>query len=66
MKLYDKIHKTAKSIVFCGVVACLIAAKVSGLIVLDIVAVAIWFFGVNPVAYLLETFLHVKHQHNRI
>lgn len=66
MKTYDKVHKIAKSIVFCGVVGLLITSRITGFILVDIAAVALWFWGTNPVAYIIETILHVKHKHTRL
>lgn len=65
MKHYDKAHKIAKSIVFCTVVVLLIFSRVTGLLLIDILAVACWFWLTNPCAYVIESLLHFKHEHER-
>ena len=61
---YDKAHHIAKAIVFAIVVLLLVLARYFDLLVLDIAAVGVWFFMVNPIGYLVESVLHFNHKHN--
>ena len=60
---YDIAHKSSKVIVFFMVVLLVLLGRHFNIIYLDIAAVVVWFFGVNLVAYLLESVLHFKHRH---
>lgn len=60
---YRKSHRIAKSIVCALVILMLILSRSYDYIAFDVLAVIIWFFGVNPIGYLVETVLHFKHKH---
>ena len=61
---YDKVHHAAKVIVMAMVILLLILGRTYDTVIMDILAVAIWFFGVNLVAYIIESVLHFNHKHN--
>lgn len=69
LNTYGRDHLVAKFIV-ASVVACLITgAQVSEMpwsIALNLAAVYIWFFGINPVAYIVEWVLKHPHLHNKL
>lgn len=69
MNNYDKDHKLAKLIVAI-VVTCLITlAQFSELpysLILNGVSVFVWFFGVNPTAYVIESILKHEHKHKKL
>lgn len=54
-------HKLAKVIV-CAIVITLLLVNESGGRLLDILAVVVWFFGINPTQYCIETFMKHKHK----
>ena len=66
---YDKDHKIAKFIV-CNIVVVLITlAQINELpysLILNGLAVYIWFFGVNPIGYLVETIKGHDHEHPKV
>jgi hypothetical protein len=58
---YDKDHKIAKVIVCSTVIALLVINRSLDSVYLDVFAVVVWFFGINPIARLLEiVFKHSK------
>ena len=59
---YHRDHRLAKTIVCFLVVLFLVLGKITGWIIMDIIAVPIWFFGVNPIQYVIETLRHHKHK----
>ena len=63
---YDADHRTAKFIVAAIVCILLISGHYTGWIILDIIGVFIWFFGVNSVAYVVEEVRHHSHKHGRL
>jgi hypothetical protein len=63
---YRKIHKLAKLVIFALVVLLLVINRVYNLLILDILAVALWFFGVNTVAYIIEHVLNLRHTHDKV
>ena len=65
-KRYKMAHMCAKIIVFLLIVILLIVGRTYDIMFLDILAVAVWFFGVNPVAWAIEEALHIKHLHSKI
>lgn len=64
MKQYDKVHKIAKAITCALVIGILLIGAGSRL--LDIIAVLVWFWGTNPIAYIIETILKIKHRHTKV
>lgn len=63
-KQYELCHTLAKLLVSFCVVLLLILSRNFEMVSLDIAAVIVWFFGVNPVAYCLESVLRFQHRHN--
>jgi len=63
---YERAHRTAKAIVCAMVIFLLILSRYFDTVVFDGMAVIVWFFGVNPIGYLVETVLHYKHRHKKI
>lgn len=57
---YKLAHNVAKTIVTSVV----IFLMVLDMRVWDIIAVIVWFWSVNPVAWVVEELLHLKHKHN--
>lgn len=66
MSEYDKVHRTAKVITCTLVVAVMCLAKYYEVFTLEVIAIIIWFFGVNPVAYLIEEVKQMRHRHKRL
>lgn len=66
MSTYSKDHKLAKLIVFFMVSALLITNRYYNVVILDVIAVFIWFFAVNPVGYAIEHFLDHEHKHEKV
>lgn len=66
MSGYRQTHKVAKGIVFFLVIVLLILSRRFDTVYLDIAAVAVWMWGTNPVGYLLESFTHSKHDHDKL
>lgn len=67
MSDYDKDHLLAKLIIAIIVSVLLTISQLIGLpwsLILNVVAVFIWLFGVNPLGYLIETVRHHIHKHN--
>lgn len=62
---YDKVHHWAKAIVCTSVIILILLGRHLDIICIDVAAVVIWFFGVNPVAYVIESVLKLKHRHSR-
>ena len=58
---YEYVHKTAKAITCTIVIGLLLFDQRS----LDILAVIVWFFAVNPIGYLLEEICKIKHRHGK-
>lgn len=63
---YKLAHKTAKAVVCAIVIFLLLLARYYDTVFLDATAVVIWFFGVNPIGYVLETLLQFKHRHEKL
>ena len=63
MSIYRKTHILSKLIVCILVVILMILGRVTNFIVLDIIAIVIWFFGVNLIGWLIEEAKHIKHNH---
>ena len=66
IKRYDKIHLASKLIVCvvqCGLV---LLHEVIGTVIVLLMMTVLFYFGVNTVAYLLESIVHYKHKHNKI
>ena len=69
MNSYDKDHLIAKLIIATIVTVLISLAQITALpyrMVLNGLAVFIWFFGVNPMGYLIETILKHKHSHKKL
>ena len=63
---YKHIHKLAKLIV-CLINTVLVLVFYHSHIELLIIFINIsYFFGVNTVAYVLESILHTKHEHDKL
>jgi len=58
---YRRAHYIAKAIV-CAIVILLLLMDIR---ILDMIAVIVWFFGINPIGYVVENVLHFKHRHNK-
>ena len=56
-------HWLAKLLIALLVCGLLITGRYTGNVAFDVVGVFIWFFGVNGVAYVIESILHHKHKH---
>jgi hypothetical protein len=63
---YKKAHHIAKGIVCAVVIFLLILSRSYDTVVFDALAVIVWLFGVNPVAYVIESILHYKHNHSKL
>ena len=63
---YRQDHKIAKAIVFMLVVLCLVINREFDSMYIDILAVFIWLFGVNPIGYLVESIRHHSHNHDKV
>lgn len=63
---YNRVHRTAKLIVCTLVILLLVLGNRFDSVYFEAGAVVVWFFGVNPLAYVLETVLHFKHKHSKI
>lgn len=69
MNTYDKDHKLAKLIIAIIVTMLITAAQLSGLpasLILNGVAVFVWFFGVNPLGYVIESIFKHEHKHSKL
>jgi hypothetical protein len=66
MSTYQQDHKLAKLIVFALVILCMLLNQMFQSILLNILSVGIWFFGVNPVAYIIETIKGHPHKHDKV
>jgi hypothetical protein len=64
-KHYKFCHKLAKTITCFLVILLLITSRLTGWFALDILAVVVWFFGVNPIAYLIEHVNKWRHIHEK-
>lgn len=66
MKGYSKVHKLAKFIVcLVNTVLVLLYSQTHMELLLIFVNIS-YFFGVNTVAYLLESVLHLRHRHDKV
>jgi len=66
---YGKDHKLAKLIISTIVGILITAAQLSEMpwsIGLNLAAVYVWFFGVNPMGYLIESVKRHPHSHDKI
>lgn len=63
---YEFDHNWAKLVVALLVSGLLIGGHVTGYLFLDIIAVFVWIFGVNAIAYMIEAALHHKHKHGKL
>lgn len=69
MNTYDKDHKIAKLVVATVVTVLITLAQLAALpysLILNGLSVFIWFFGVNPVGYIIESILNHEHKHNKL
>lgn len=69
MSEYKTDHVLAKLIIAVVVTTLITIAQVSGFpvsAILNGLAVFIWFFGVNPVAYLIEEIRGHAHKHDKL
>lgn len=65
-KIYKQDHTIAKTVIFCIVVLLLVVNRDLDMVELDILAVFVWLFGVNPIAYLVESLRKHPHNHDKI
>lgn len=63
---YDLTHKIAKLIVFSINTALLLISEKTNLTVVLLIVNFTYFFGVNTVAYMLESILNLKHKHDKV
>ena len=61
---YDFAHKWAKVVVSTVVISLMIVVHFTGLFILNALGVVIWFFGVNPIACLIEHMKGFKPNHH--
>jgi len=69
MSNYEKDHLLAKFIIAAIVGILITSAQLSAMpitLILNVLAVYVWFFGVNPTAYLIETLKKHVHKHSKI
>lgn len=69
MSNYDKDHLIAKAIVAVVVSILITAAQLADFpysLILNNIAVFVWFFGVNPTGYLIESICKHAHKHRRL
>jgi hypothetical protein len=64
MSNYSKDHKLAKLIM--ALIVCGLLYIDGSLTLLQWSAVLIWVFGVNPIAYLIESVLKHPHKHDKV
>lgn len=68
---YKRVHLIAKIIMSIIVFACFITIE---LLVITVfiklllvgISIIVWVFGVNTIGYILETFMHINHDHHKI
>ncbi len=68
-RIYKKDHTIAKLIVAIIVSILITLAQLSSMpinLILNILAIFIWFFGVNPIGYAIESLLNHKHKHDKL
>lgn len=63
---YGVVHRTSKAIVCAIVIFLLLLGRYYETILFDAIAVIVWFFGVNFIAYVIEGVLHLKHKHTKL
>lgn len=61
---YSRDHRLAKCIVMVIVISLVIVNRRFDLVALDILSVVVWFLGVNPTAWLIETVRGHEHKHD--
>jgi ACR3 family arsenite efflux pump ArsB len=69
MSDYKQDHVLAKLIIAIVVAILITGAQISSMpisLVLNIVAIFVWFFGVNPLAYLIEEIRGHSHKHDKL
>ena len=63
---YKYAHKFAKFITCMIVIMLLVMNRHYHTIYLDVAAVTIWFFGINPIAYIIEEINGWAHRHDKL
>jgi|DEB0MinimDraft_10_1074344.scaffolds.fasta_scaffold00875_12 fatty acid desaturase len=69
MSNYKQDHVLAKLIIAVIVAILITGAQLSNMpisLILNISAVFVWFFGVNPLAYLIEEIRGHSHKHDKL
>lgn len=59
-KTYNENHKLAKAIIYVIILLLVLPCLKEAFIV------TLWFWGLNPIAYVIETIRGQEHQHDRI
>jgi ABC-type polysaccharide/polyol phosphate export permease len=62
--MYDQDHKIAKFIIYVVIMVLVLIPIDSPL--KELLAVTIWFWGLNPIAYLVESVRKHPHQHRKL
>ena len=63
---YKQDHKIAKAIVYLMIVVLLVLNKHFDLLYLDVLAVSLWFWCINSIAYVIETIRGHSHNHDKL
>lgn len=66
MTNYQKNHKLAKFISYFLVISLLLINGQLNYILIDCLAVTIWFWGINPMGYVIETIRNQEHEHDQL
>lgn len=61
-KSYNKVHTRAKGIIFTIIICLLFVDNAYA----NILAATVWYWGINPTAYMLEHICNLRHRHNKI